>query len=190
MSRACGNNIEHAHGTRIKKTRKYKEAPQMGGTALGLCLLYVGIVLINNGVCRLQNVDGRSAAVMNIFTGGISVVVNIFAIASGNYYAAATGLLFGLTYLFSALNSIFKLDVRPYGWFSLFVAVNTIPCAVIDRADARMVLIWLAWGVLWLTGFIECVLKKDLKKFVPALAIAEGIATAWIPGFMMLAGVW
>ena len=38
---------------------------------LGVCLLFVGIVLINNGMCALYHVDGRSAAVMNIFTGGL-----------------------------------------------------------------------------------------------------------------------
>jgi acid-activated urea channel len=162
----------------------------MNGTALGLCLLYVGIVLINNGVCRLQNVDGRSTAIMNLFTGGLSVVVNVFAIASGSYYAAATGLLFGFTYLFAAFNNIFKLETIPYGWFCLFVAINTIPCAYIDRGDGRMAAIWLAWGVLWFTGFVECVLKKDLKKFVPVLMVAEGIITAWIPGFLMLAEKW
>jgi acid-activated urea channel len=127
---------------------------------------------------------------MNIFTGFVSVVVNVLAIAAGDYYAAATGLLFGFTYLYAALNTIFKLDTRPYGWFSLFVAINTIPCAIIDGADWRMAAIWLAWGVLWFTGFVECVLKKDLKKFVPALAITEGIITAWIPGFLMLRNMW
>ena len=42
---------------------------------LGVCLLFVGIVLINNGMCTLYNVDGKSAAVMNIFTGGLSAVI-------------------------------------------------------------------------------------------------------------------
>ena len=28
---------------------------------LGVCLLFVGIVLINNGMCTLYHVDGRSA---------------------------------------------------------------------------------------------------------------------------------
>lgn len=32
---------------------------------LGVCLLFVGIVLINNGMCTLYHVDGRSAAVMS-----------------------------------------------------------------------------------------------------------------------------
>lgn len=43
---------------------------------LGVCLLFVGIVLINNGMCTLYHVDGRSAAVMNIFTGGLSLFIN------------------------------------------------------------------------------------------------------------------
>ena len=30
---------------------------------LGMCLLFVEIILINNGMCALYHVDGRSAAV-------------------------------------------------------------------------------------------------------------------------------
>lgn len=159
---------------------------------LGVSLLYVGIVLINNGVCRLQNVDGKSAAIMNLFTGGLSVVINVLSLIQGDYYAAATGLLFGFTYLFNALNGIFSLNPVPYGWFSLFVAINTLPCAWVDyqSGDWKMAVIWLLWGVLWLTGFIECTAKKPLGKFVPYLAISEGIVTAWIPGFLMLRGIW
>ena len=40
---------------------------------LGVCLLFVGIVLINNGICNFYKVDGKSLAVMNIFTGGLSL---------------------------------------------------------------------------------------------------------------------
>ena len=61
---------------------------------LGVCLLFVGIVLINNGMCTLYHVDGRSAAVMNIFTGGLSLFINFVNLVQGNYYAAGTGLLF------------------------------------------------------------------------------------------------
>lgn len=159
---------------------------------LGLVLLYVGIVLINNGICRLYGVDGRATAVMNVFTGTLSFIVNIIATIMGNYYAAATGLLFGFTYLFVAANGIFDLDRRPFGWYSLFVAINAVPCAFISLSEdgVRMCLIWLAWGVLWATGFIELVLKKDLGKFVPYLSIFEGIITAWIPGFLLLIDKW
>lgn len=57
---------------------------------LGVCLLFVGIVLINNGMCTLYHVDGRSAAVMNIFTGGLSLFINFVNLVQGNYYAAGT----------------------------------------------------------------------------------------------------
>ena len=69
---------------------------------LGVCLLFVGIVLINNGMCTLYNVDGKSTAVMNIFTGGLSLFINFVNLVQGNYYAAGTGLLFCFTYLFVA----------------------------------------------------------------------------------------
>ena len=44
---------------------------------LGVCLLFVGIVLLQNGVCSLAGVDRKSAAVMNIFTGLLSVTINV-----------------------------------------------------------------------------------------------------------------
>ena len=74
---------------------------------LGVCLLFVGIVLINNGMCTLYNVDGKSTAVMNIFTGGLSLFINFVNLVQGNYYAAGTGLLFCFTYLFVAFSRIF-----------------------------------------------------------------------------------
>ena len=168
---------------------------------LGVVLLYVGIVLINNGVARLTDVDAKSASVMNVFTGLLSIIINIITIVHGDFesidsigdfYSAATGLLFGFTYLYVAANSIFNLDGRLYGWYSLFVAINTIPAAWIEftvNGDWRMAVIWILWGILWLTGFIENVLKKELK-FVPYLAVFEGIVTAWIPGFLILTNLW
>ena len=159
---------------------------------LGVSLLFVGIVLINNGVCGVLKISGKAAAVMNIFVGGITAVINVIHLINGDFYAAGTGLLFTFTYLFAAFNSLYSLDSRPYGIFSLFVAINTLPAAWIawQSGDLRMCAIWLAWGVLWFTGFLEGALKKNLGKSSSLLAIAEGVVTAWIPGFMMLAGVW
>ena len=168
---------------------------------LGVVLLYVGIVLINNGIARLTDVDAKSASVMNLFVGGLSIIANIITIVHGDFhtmddigdfYSAATGLLFGFTYLFVAVNGIFNLDNRLYGWYSLFVAINSVPAAYIEysvNGDWRMAIIWILWGILWLTVFIENVLKKHLS-FVPYLAIFEGIVTAWIPGFLILTNLW
>ena len=81
---------------------------------LGVCLLFVGIVLINNGVCSLAKVDKKSAAVMNILTGGLSLFINFVNLVQGNYYAAGTGLLFCFTYLFVAVMNIFDLNPLPF----------------------------------------------------------------------------
>ncbi|RDU72678.1 acid-activated urea channel [Helicobacter aurati] len=170
---------------------------------LGIVLMYVAIVLINNGICRIANINSKTCSVMNIFVGLLSVIINIIVIVHGDivgdkndFYAAATGLLFGFTYLFVACNNLFNLDLRAYGWYSLFVAINSIPAAYLSynnngrtQENIAFAIIWLAWGILWLTGWIETVLKIEIK-FVPYLAIIEGIVTAWIPSWLILVGYW
>ena len=163
---------------------------------LGVVLIYVGVVLILNGVGRLSNIDAKSASVFNVFTGMLSFILNIVAVIQGNYFAAGTGLLFGFTYLYIAARGIFNLDGKLYGWYCLFVAINTVPLAFIDGSTLKFIdftigniywiFIWLLWGLLWLTGFIELVMKKDLGKFVGYLSVFDGIFTAWIPGFLLL----
>ena len=159
---------------------------------LGVSLLYVGAVLTINGIGRLTEIDGKSLAVMNFFAGGLSVIANVILLVCGEYYAAATGLLFGFTYLFIGLNAVFNLDGRVLGWFSLFVAINTVPAALLSLlqdADPLFFVIWLAWGILWLLIFVESVLKKDLHHTVPVLLILEGIGTAWVPAWLLLQNV-
>lgn len=167
---------------------------------LGVCLLFVGIVLINNGMCTLYKVDDKSAAVMNILTGLLSVFINAVNLVMGNYYAAGTGLLFGFTYLFVAFVKLEKLNAIPFAWFSTFVAVNAVIFGTIEgvtgssalgiTADWRWAVIWYLWAILWATAFIEDICHKKLGKFVPLLQVFEGIITAWIPGVLMLIGKW
>lgn len=169
---------------------------------LGVILLYVGMVLMSNGFYRLANLKDHSIAVMNIFTGGLGLVLNIGAILIGVaqnrdaswFYASATGLLFAFTYLYVAINNCFHLDQRLYGWYSLFVAINTIPAGLLCffgyGGNAMYGIIWWLWGILWLTGFIENVLNKPLGRWVGWLSVVEGVVTAWIPGFLMLVNLW
>ena len=169
---------------------------------LGLILLYVGMVLMSNGLFRLCGIKDKSNVVMNLFTGGLGLILNIVNVCIGIaqnadaswYYASACGLLFAFTYLYIAINTIFDLDQNLYGWYSLFVAINTIPCGILCfqgyGGNFWYGIIWWCWGVLWLTGWIECSMHKPLGKFVGWLSFLEGIFTAWIPGFMMLTNVW
>ncbi|SDA24013.1 acid-activated urea channel [Ruminococcus sp. YE71] len=167
---------------------------------LGVCLLFVGIVLISNGASSLMKADPKAAAVMNIFVGALSVFINFLSLVRGEFYAAGTGLLFGFTYLFVAVNSIFGLEGRPFAVFSTFVAVNAVVFGIVEgvtgsaalgiEPDPRWAAIWWMWAVLWGSAFVTDIMKKDLGKFVPCLQIFEGVVTAWIPGVMMLLKIW
>ena len=167
---------------------------------LGVCLLFVGIVLINNGICTLWNVNGKSAAIMNFFVGGLSIFINFLNLVQGHYYAAGTGLLFGFTYLFVGIMHLIPVDGRPFAVFSTFVAINAVVFGFIEgilgspelniEPDIRWAAIWWLWAILWGSSFVTDILKKDLGRFVPFLQIFEGVVTAWIPGVLMLLGMW
>ena len=162
---------------------------------LGISLLFVGITLVSNGLHRFFNTDGKSIAVMNLFTGFILVIGNIIMLAKANdimqYQNVASGFLFGITYLFIAANYLFKLDLRPFGLFSLFVAIYASIMAILSYGvDIRFVLLWGIWAILWLEGFLELVLKLKLEKIFPYLSIAVGLFAAFIPAIFMLTNKW
>lgn len=167
---------------------------------LGVCLLFVGIVLISNGVSSLSHVDPKSASVMNFLTGSLSILICTLHLIQGHDYAAGTGLLFGFTYIYAGFIDLFDLSPVPYAWFSAFVAVNALIFGTVEgflgsealgiTADFRWAVIWYLWALLWGTAFVETVLGRKLGKFVPCLQIFEGVVTAWIPGVLMLLQVW
>jgi len=170
--------------------------------ATGIGLIYVGCVLLINGIGMLKNFDLKALAIMNFFTGGAYVVINIinlaFATTSGAgisaFYGVATSMLFGFTYLFVGLVDWFKLDGRPMSWYCFFVGVNTIPCSILSfkGGDPRFGVIWLIWGFLWLLYWVAGAFEKVKVngKFVAISTIFVGVCTCWIPGYMLLANWW
>src|SRR3954466_12333014 len=78
-------------------------------------LLYVGAVLIVNGLMLLGRVDARAAAPMNLFVGLLQVLTPTYLIFTSGGDAdtilGASGIyLFGFTYLYVAFNLFFGLD--------------------------------------------------------------------------------
>ena len=162
---------------------------------LGISLLFVGITLVSNGLNRFLKTDGKSTAFMNLFTGFILVTGNIIMLVKASdimqYQNVASGFLFGITYLFIAVNYLFKIDLRPFGLYSLFVAIYATVMAVSSYGvDIRFVLLWGAWAILWLEGFLELVLKFKLEKIFPYLSILIGLFAAFIPAILMLTDKW
>ena len=117
---------------------------------LGLILLYVGAVLFINALSMLGLIAPKEAAIMNIFTGGLSLFVAVQQIEAGDAVlirAAAFGLLFSFTYLWVAYVNLSGADGRGLGWFSLFVAITAVPVAADTLLHAQNTGdVWLGWS--------------------------------------------
>jgi putative amide transporter protein len=132
---------------------------------LGVMLLYVGAVLIVNGIwlfgqaraatlapagdagpetsahpTLLQN---REVTVLNLFTGFVGIVCAATLLIQGNQKADLASirgggfiLLFAFTYLWVALNTFLDADGRAFGWYCLFVAVTAVGAAIYTFKDA------------------------------------------------------
>ncbi|WP_162504629.1 AmiS/UreI family transporter [Treponema endosymbiont of Eucomonympha sp.] len=172
----------------------------MGITGIGL--LYVGCVLLMNGIATIQKSDAKAKAVMNFFTGGLYVALNLAnlarAVFSGAdisaYYGIGTSMLFGFTYLYVAFTDWFALDGRSLAWYCFFVGVNTVPCAIQSfcGGDVRFGVIWLIWGFLWFLYWLAGAFKKIkvAAGFVGAATVIIGVATCWIPGYLIISNLW
>ena len=199
---------------------------------LGLSLVFVGIVLVHNGILFMSNVkkkvvgeDGKevetlvplavhspkSIAFFNVIVGALLVIGNFIMLGIGGggtgYFGwqnITAGMLFGVTYLFIAANFLFKLDMRPFGIYSLGVTLtaaamiiyNIIGLADTGLADGGyhsliLAILWALWLVLWLTGFLQfvCGVKK-IGKIFPWLSIILGVISAFVPGILLIMGVW
>jgi hypothetical protein len=162
-------------------------------------LLYVGAVLFLNGCMLLGWVEGRSAAPLNIFVGGLQVVTPTYLIFTANGDADtilnASGLyLFGFTYLYVAFNLFGGLDGTGLGYFSLFVAIAALAYSYLNFTqfgDAAFGVIWLYWALLWTLFFLLLGLKMEgLGRYTGAVALIQGWVTGAIPAFLLLTGVW
>ena len=165
---------------------------------LGLVLLYVGAVLLVNGLAALGRIAAREGAVLNVFVGAISVAGSAAIAGAGTPTAirdVAFGLLFGLTYLWVAWNQFAGHDGRGLGWFCGFVAVTAAAIAAdLLQAGPAPGSAWLAacwglWSLLWAGHFVTGALqRRSWVRPVAWLGIAEAVGTAWLPGYLLLTG--
>lgn len=162
-------------------------------------LLYVGAVLFINGCALLGWVRSNGAVPLNVFVGLLQVITPTYLIFTANGDTAvifgASGLyLFGFTYLYVAMNTIWGFDGTGLGFFSLFVAIAAVGYAVVNAVtyrDYAFAVIWLFWAYLWWLFFQ--LLGKDhvgLTVWTGAVAAVEGWFTAAVPAFLFPTGWW
>src|SRR4051795_5644728 len=159
-------------------------------------LLYVGAVLIVNGLMLLGRVDARAAAPLNLFVGALQVVTPTFLIfTSGGDSATilfASGIyLFGFTYLYVGINLLGNLDGTGLGWFSAFVAVSAVVYSglnffYVTPRDPAFGVIWLYWAALWALFWVVLGIKREaFTRYTGGVAVVAGLVTAAIPAFLL-----
>lgn len=161
-------------------------------------LLYVGAILFLNGMALMGYVKDKGAVPLNIFVGLLQVITPTYLIFTANgdpdVIFGASGLyLFGFTYLYVAMNTIWGFDGTGLGWFSFFVAVAAIAYAVVNfvRGDYAFGVIWLLWAYLWWLFFQLLGRERpELTAYTGAVAAIQGWTTAAIPAFLLLIGQW
>ena len=166
---------------------------------LGLSLFYVGAVLCLNGLWMLGRIEDREIAVINVFSGMVSLCIALFSIFGPGADLAsvkngALTLLFAFTYLWVAFNRYSGADGRGLGWFSLFVAI-TAAVVTIDSLGAAqstlgwwMAANWAAWAVLWAMFFVLLVLQRNIGRTTGVVCLLQGVLTGWLPGYLLLSG--
>lgn len=167
---------------------------------LGFLLFYVGAVLFLNGLWLMGRIQDREIVVINcvsgLVAGGVVVQGAFGSGADGaSIRAAALTLMFATTYFWVAYNRLVEVDGRGLGWFSLFVAVTTVPVflrAISDAGTATDVWLatnWLIWGALWFMYFLLLALGRPILRQTAWMTLIAGIVTGWLPGLLLLDGL-
>ena len=167
---------------------------------LGFLLFYVGAVLFLNGLWLMGKIEDREIVVINVVSGlvaGAVVVKGAFGADASpdSVRAAALTLMFSTTYFWVAHNRLVAVDGRGLGWFSLFVAITTVPVFLRALTTAGgafeiwLALNWLIWGVLWFMYFLLLAQGRPNLRQTAWVTLISGIVTGWLPGFLLLDGI-
>jgi hypothetical protein len=159
---------------------------------LGVALLFIGAVLVVNGVAQTGRIEPRDAAGLNLLVGLLTLLLSITdleqATKTPQYFSSAGSLLFSFTYLYFAAVQWLGLKGAGLGWYCLFVAMNAIVYGMM-APDSRLRAMWLVWASLWFLFFISLGLQRTVRYLGP-YTVGVGVVTCWVPGMLMLTGSW
>jgi hypothetical protein len=162
-------------------------------------LLYVGAILVVNGLFLLGRVSAKGAAPLNFFVGGLQIFTPTYLIfTSGgdpSVIAGAAGLyLFGFTYIWVGLNNVFGWKGEGLGWFSIFVAICCVWFGLhngITYGDWTSAALWAQWATLWFCFFMLLGLgKSNWNNATGSICLFQGFTTGLVPAMLMITGQW
>jgi hypothetical protein len=161
-------------------------------------LMFVGAVLFVNGLLLLGKIDGKGAAVFNLFVGALQVAVPFYLIATApntSDILLDSGIfLFGFTYLYVGITNLAGFEPVGLGWYSAWVAILAAAFGITNIVkfhDPTIGVLWLQWAVLW--GLFWLVLGLGITRLTPLtgwLTLILSFTTCTIPGYLLLLGEW
>ena len=165
---------------------------------LGVNLLFAGFALTLNGVSYLIPVDNRAKGMANVFVGMIIGINAIFQTAQASdhvtYGFAAAMWLFALNYFIISAHIFLNCgNWKVFGLYGLFASIVSFTFAgeaLITGAPLVLVYLWCMWGLLWAQTFGSVLMEnKTIDKCTPHILIINGLASTFIPGFLILLGL-
>lgn len=168
-----------------------------------VALLFVGAVLLINGLVFLGRVDGKAAIPINLLAGStlvLNALVLVMSVepespaATATTFSAAGFTLFGFTYLTVAMNSLLGGSGQALGWYCGWAMVIAAVLALINFSNGtapQMGWLWASWALLFASFFLALIVPGAWwTTSAGVLAVAQGFTTATIPALMMIAGSW
>ncbi|MEE2568818.1 AmiS/UreI family transporter [Pseudarthrobacter sp. J64] len=162
-----------------------------------LCLLLSGAALLVNGLALLGRLPRRDAGTLSFAIGIVQLGLAVGYVATHDggtpvLLGAAGMLLFGLTYTYVGLDTFLDLGGKGLGWFCGMVALfGVLLAAAWLGSDPLLAVLWLAWAVLWGLFFVSLALGRSaVDSFTGWALVLTSQATATVPAFLGLAGLW
>lgn len=167
-----------------------------------IALLFVGAVLLVNGLVFLSFLDPRSSIPINLFSGSILVLtaINLAWTAPDSLderatlYSASGFALFGFTYLGVVLGALLNANNRSLGVYcgwSAGIALILGCINVTTLADRSLGILWFSWALLFLVFALALLFSGTYwSSAAGALAIYQSLSTATIPAVLLIHGTW
>ena len=165
---------------------------------LGVNLLFAGFALTLNGASYFMKMDDRVRGAANALVGLIIAINAVFQTAAATSHVtfgfAAAMWLFALNYFIIAAHILLKADnwkiFGLYGLFAATVSFVFMGDTLVSGGPWEMAYMWGMWGVLWAQGFLAILCGiKAVDKLTPHVLILNGIASTFVPGFLILLGI-
>lgn len=168
-----------------------------------LVLLFVGSVLLVNGLVFLGVVEPKASVPINFLVGlALAAAVLFLVLPTGagpvetsDVALGASGfLLFSFTYLTVAFNGMTGTDGNALGWYCGFAALIALFLSAVQFwrfGDPRSGWLWLSWAALFLVFFLTLAARLDsLARPAGALAIAQALTTCVLPAALQFTQTW